>query len=68
MLDLAAARHFFDLTGWAGPVVHKDALAGGQVALGRFILKNLRLSHPHRQEQGSRHDEKSFHENVLLFT
>jgi hypothetical protein len=33
MPGLAAASNFLDLTSGAGPVIHKDALAGRQVAL-----------------------------------
>jgi hypothetical protein len=52
---LAAASNFLDLTSRAGPIIHKDALADRQVAFGGFILKNLRLSHPYRQEQSRGH-------------
>jgi hypothetical protein len=56
---LAAASNFLDLTCRAGPIIHKDALADRQVAFGGFTFKNLRSSHPYRQDQSREHQENA---------
>lgn len=48
VLCLAPAGDFLDLTGRAGSIVHKDALAGGKISLGRLAFENLRLGRPDR--------------------